>query len=189
MEVDRREVRLPHLAPDARRGVAAAHHTVRAFVLHRNAGAADHGVELIALHELGQRAPQRHDHATMTVVAMHAAAAQLHHAFAHAAQAGEVEFGVAVGAAHTQGLGGGEHAVGTDHLAARAVAHQQVLAEVVEQVHVVARHRVGQAGTHLGGKHAVTQLLCLAHFALVPGPGNLDAVRDRLRWHRDERRR
>jgi len=55
-------------------------------------------------HELRQRAPQGHDDAAVAVVRVHAAAAQLHHALAQAAQAGQVELGVAVGAAHALGL-------------------------------------------------------------------------------------
>jgi hypothetical protein len=90
-----------HLAPDAGCSVAADH----AVVQHGDAGAADHGVQLVAHHELGQRAPQRQDHAAVAVVGVHAAAAQLHHALAQAAQAGQVKLGVAVGAAHALGLG------------------------------------------------------------------------------------
>ena len=115
----------------------------------------------------------------LAVIAVHAAAAHLHQALAHAAQAGQVKLGVAVGAAHAFGLGRREHTAGADHLAGGLVAHQQVFAEVVEQVDVVAGQCVGQARTHLGGKHVEPQFLRLLHLALVPGPGDLDAVRAR----------
>ncbi|MDT4856104.1 hypothetical protein FQZ97_904830 [compost metagenome] len=107
---------------------------------------------------------------------MHAAAAQLHHALAHAAQAGQVELGVAVGAAHAAGLGRREHTVGADHPAAGGIAHQQVFAEVVEQVHIVAGHGVGQDGPHLAGEHGVPQPLGFTNLVQMPGPRDIDAV-------------
>ncbi|EWS62920.1 hypothetical protein Y695_03849 [Hydrogenophaga sp. T4] len=176
MEFDGSEVLLFHLAPDAGRGVTAAHHAVFALVLHGDAGAADHGVELVAHHEFGQCTPQRHDHAAVAVVAVHAAAPQFHHALAHIAQTGQVEFGVAVGAAHATGLGRCEHAVGADHLAGGAVAHQQVFTKVVEQVHVVPGHGVGENGPHLAGKHRVPQSLRFTNLVQVAGPRDFDTT-------------
>jgi len=130
-------------SPDAGRGVTAADHAVRAFHVHRDAGAADHGVELVAHHKGRQGPPQRHDHATMAVVTVHAAAAQLHHTLAHIAQTGQVKFGIAVGAAHALGLGGCEHAVGANDLATDGVTHQQMFTEIIKQIHIVTRQRAG----------------------------------------------
>ena len=155
-----------HLVPDAGCGVPANH----ALVQHGNAGATDHGVELVARHELGQGAPQGENHAAMAVVGVHATAAEFDHAFTQAAQPGEVKLGVAVGAAHALGLHGRQHAVGAYDLPGGAVAHQQVFAVIVKQVNVVARQRRVQARAHFSGKHLVTQPLRGAHFILVARP-------------------
>jgi hypothetical protein len=57
------------------------------------------------------------------------------------------------------------------------VAHQQVLAEVVEQVDVMAGQRRVQAGAHFAREDGVPQALCRADFVLVRGPGHRDASR------------
>jgi hypothetical protein len=56
------------------------------------------------------------------------------------------------------------------------VAHQQVLAEVVEQVDVVAGQRRGHAGAHLADEHVVAQALGGAHVVQVAGPAHGDAL-------------
>ena len=57
------------------------------------------------------------------------------------------------------------------------VAHQQVFAVVVEDVHVVARQRGGQARAHFARKHSEAQPLRLAYLILMPGPGDMQAGR------------
>ena len=168
-------MRLAELTPDAGSSMPAQH----AVVLHRNAGAANHGVQLVASHELGQRAPQRQNHAAVPVVGMHATAAQLDHPLAQAAQAHQIKFRVAVSAAHAFGLRWRQHPVGANHLLAGRVAHQQVLAVIIKQVDVVARQRLAQRGTHFQRKHLKPQSLRFANLVLMAGP----ADRDFPHWH------
>ncbi|EKD96694.1 MAG: hypothetical protein ACD_23C01328G0001 [uncultured bacterium] len=134
MKINRRHMGLAQLLPDAGCSVAA-HNTV---VQHRNAGAANHGVELIAHHEVGQSPPQRQDDTPMAVIRMHAATAQLNHAGAQTAQPGQVKLIVAVGAPHPLRLRRGEHAIGANHLLAWHIAHQEMLTVVVKQIDIVA---------------------------------------------------
>ena len=108
----------------------------------------------------------------MAVVCVHAAAAQLHHARPQAAQAGQVELGITVGAANPFGLGWREHPVSANHLPAGGVAHQQMLTVVVKQIHVMARYFDRQSRAHLGGKHIKSQALGFPDVVLVPGPLN-----------------
>ena len=162
---------------DAGRHVAADHTVVQ----HGDAGAADHGVELVAHHEFRQRTPQRHDDTAMAVVRMHAAAPQLHHAVTQAAQACQVKFEVAVGAAHALGLRRREQPVGAHHFTGGFITHQQMLAVVVKQINVVAGQGRVQAGAHLLGKYLVPQALNLAHFVLVLGPRNQQSTALNLR--------
>jgi hypothetical protein len=110
------------------------------------------------------------------MVRVDAAAAQLHHPLAQAPKPREVELRVAVGAAHAHRLHRRQHAVGADHLERPRIAHEQVLAIVVEQVHVMACDPAVQAGAHLRRENLVPQSLRLAHFVLVPGPGDQDAT-------------
>jgi hypothetical protein len=140
---------------------------------------------LAALHEFSQCPPQRQNHAAVAVVGVHAAAAQLHHAAAQVAQAHQVEFGVAVGTAHALGLHRGQHPVGADHLLRRRVAHQQMLAKIVKQIHVMAGQPGRQARAHLQRKHLVPQALGFPNLILLPRPGNRDAADSRrsLRNH------
>jgi len=70
--------------------------------------------------------------------------AQLDHARAQAAQARQVEFGIAVGAAHSPRLGRRQHTVGSYHFVGIDVAHQQVFAVIVEQVDVMTGHSLAQ---------------------------------------------
>jgi hypothetical protein len=170
--LDRRQVGVAQLPPHAGRHIAAEH----AVVQHRNAGAAHHDVQAVALHEARQRAPQHHDHAAVAVIGVHTAAPQLDHARSQRAQAGQIELGVAVGAAHPFGLGRRQHAVGADDRAVSTFAHQQVLAEIVKEIDVVARHGHGQARAHLARKHLEAQPLGQPHLVLVPGPGHRQAA-------------
>ena len=149
----------------------------------RHAGAADHRVQVIADHEFGQRAPQRHDGAAVAVVGVHARAAQLDHLAAQAAQAGQVEFGFAVEAADELGRIGRHHAVGADDFAGLAVfrlqAHQQVLAVGVEQVDVVAFGAAGrhaQARAHFAHENVVPQALRRANIFFSASPNDFKAL-------------
>ena len=147
--------------------------TGQTLVLHRDAGTADHGVELVARHELGQRTPQRQDHATRTVLCMHAAAPQLHHIAAQMAQAHQVKFGFGIEAANAARLRRCQYAVGADHHAAVGIAHQQVLAIVIEQVDIVFRQVGLETRAHFQRKHLVAQTLGLAHLVQVTRPLDL----------------
>ena len=115
------------------------------------------------------------DRAKQLLARKFASQAQFDQAVTHLAQPREVELGVAVGAADAPCLRGREHAVGADDLARGFVAHQQVLAEVVEQVDVVAGHGRGKACAHFAGKHFVAQALGGADFILVARPADFDA--------------
>ena len=159
------------LLPDAGSHVAADH----AVVQHRDAGAADHGVKPVAHHEIRQSPPQRQDHAAMAVLRMHATAPQLHHAGTQRTQPRQVELQVAVGTPYPARLGRREHAVGTDHLTAGQVAHQQVLAIVIEQVHVMARNGGIQARPHLLREDGKPQPLSLPYLIEVPRPSHFQA--------------
>ena len=94
-----------------------------ALVPHRDTGATDHDFKSVALHELGERAPQGQNHAAVPMVGMHAAATELNHAAAQAAQARQVKFEVRIETAHPGGLLWREHAVGSYDRTARAIAH------------------------------------------------------------------
>ena len=59
MVLNRCQMRLLDLSPDTGRRMAAAD----AGCLHRYAGAANHGVELVTSHEFGQSSPLRQNHA------------------------------------------------------------------------------------------------------------------------------
>ena len=79
------------------------------------------------------------------------------------------------------GLRGREDAISADHLARSLVAHQQVFAVVVEQVHVVARQpAVVQACAHLASEDLVSQALRLADLVLVACPGHRNAAARRF---------
>ena len=84
--------------PEPRReaGGWGAATVLHAAVLHGNAGAAHHGLQLVALHELGQRAPERQNHAALAMLRMHAAASQLHHLRTPGVDGREVELLIAV---------------------------------------------------------------------------------------------
>ena len=112
----------------------------------------------------------------MSVVDMHATAAQLDHAVAQAAQTGQVKFGVAVGAARPLGLDRGQHPVGANHLACGRIAHQQVLAVVIEQVDVMALDGLGQTCTELGGENRIPQALRFTNFVLMVSPADLNGA-------------
>ena len=174
--LDRGQMRLPYLVPDAGSSVPAAHQAVCPVVLHGDACATYHDVKLVMHHELGQCPPQSQYHAAVAVFAVHAAAAQLHHTLAQAAQAREIKLGVAVGAADPLSLRRRQDAVGADYLLAGFVAHQQVFAAVVEQVDVVAWQRSLQPRAHFTCKYVEPQTLRLPDFVLVPGPGHPDAA-------------
>ena len=107
---------------------------------------------------------------------MHATAAQFHHARAQSVQTGQVKLGVAVGAAHTQGLRRREHTVGANDLLGGLITHQQMLTKIIKQVHIVARQSLGNARTHLQRKHLVTQALGLPDFVQMPGPGHRQSL-------------
>lgn len=112
----------------------------------------------------------------MTVIRVDATAAQLDHPLAQAPKPREVELGIAVGAAHAHCLRRRQHAVGADHFQRARIAHEQVLAIIVEQVDVVTGNPGVQTGAHLRRKHLVPQSLRLADFILVAGPGDQDAA-------------
>ena len=171
------QMRVTQLLPYAGGHIATDHPVVQ----HRNAGTADHGIQAVALHELKQRTPQGHDHRALAVICVHAAAAQLDHAVAQAAQAGQVKFGVAVRAARAFRLGRGEHTVSANHHTRGAVTHQQVLAIVVKQIDVVARHLARQARTHLGAEHIESQFLCFTNFVLMLRPRDPNSALDSAR--------
>ena len=170
--LDGRQMGLAHLLPDAGGRITADH----AVVKHGNAGTADHRVEFVAHHKVCQRAPQRHDHAAVAVIGVHTATAQFHHPGAQGAQARQVKFGIAVGSAHPLGLRRRQHPVSPNDLQALGVAHQKVLAVVVEEVHVVARNGGRQSSAHLCRKHLKAQALRLADFVQMPGPGHLNGA-------------
>jgi hypothetical protein len=106
----------------------------------------------------------------MSVINVHTAATQLHHAIAHVAQTGQIELGVAVCATHPLSLSWRQNAVGTDHLACLCDLDQQVLAVVVKQVHVMAWQRCGQACTHFGTENIKPEFLYCVNFVLMPSP-------------------
>ena len=112
----------------------------------------------------------------MAVVNMHATAAQLDHAVAHATQTGQVKFGVAVGAARPLGLDRGQHPIGANHQARGRIAHQQVLTIVIEQVDVMALNGLGQTRTQLGGEHRIPQALRFTNFVLMLRPADLNGA-------------
>ena len=177
LQVDGGQVRLAQLLPQAGGHVAT--------VTHGDAGAADHGVEVVAHHEFGQRAPQRHDRRAVAVVGVHAGATQLDHLVAHRAQAGQVELGFAVQATDALGRFGRQHTVGADDLAGLArglvggQAHQQVLAVRIEQVDVVAFRAADghvQARPHLLGEDRVPQALGCANILFSASPNDLQAL-------------
>lgn len=152
-----------------------------AGVLQRDAGAAHHRVQAVALHERGQCAPECQHDAAVPVLAVHAGAAGLDHALAQVAQASHVELGSAVGAADAPRLGRRQHAVGADDFPACRITHQQVLAEVVEDVDVVAGKRGAQPGAHLPGEDGEPQPLCGADFVFMAGPGHFEPAGSRIR--------
>jgi hypothetical protein len=55
------------------------------------------------------------------------------------------------------------------------VAYQQVFAEIVVAVDVVAGQRGLQPGAQFFGEHGVAQALRLADFVVVPGPPHREA--------------
>ena len=97
------------------------------------------------MHELGQRTPQREDRTARPPLGMHAGAAELDHSGAQRAQPGQVELGFAVQPADAARGCRRQHAISADHRAGLSVAaggaHQQVLAERIEHVDVVAGRR------------------------------------------------
>ncbi len=111
----------------------------------------------------------------MPMVRMHAAAPQLDHPVAQRAQAHQVEFGVGVETADAPRLRGGQHAIGADHLRRVVVAHDQVFAILVVEIHVVSGNRTPQAGAHFAGEHAVAQALGFADFVVVARPADGEA--------------
>lgn len=105
-----------------------------------------------------------------------ARAPQFGHAWTQEIQAGEVEFLLGVIAADAAGRLGREDAVGADDFAAGELAHQQVVAEGVVEVDIVARQGGRQAGTHLFGEDPVAQALRLADLAVVDRQRNMVAA-------------
>ena len=172
MELDIGQMALTQLVPNAGRGIPRD----QSVVQHGDAGTTDHGVQAVAVHELKQSAPQSHDDATMAVIRVNAAAAQLHHAAAHIAQACQVELGVAVGAACPLGLHGREHPVGANDLTRSAVPHQQVLAVIVKQIDVVTWHCFGQPCAQLGRKDLVPQALRFPNFVEMRRPADCNGA-------------
>jgi hypothetical protein len=101
---------------------------------------------------------------------MHAAAPELDHALAQTAQTCQIKFGVAVSTANAHGLCWRQKPVGSYNLSGDLIAYQQMLAVVVKQIDVVARHRGVQSRAHLVGKDAKPQTLSLSNFVSVLGP-------------------
>ena len=151
MIFDRRQMRLLELPPNAGSCLA----TACAARLHWNAGATNHGVQLIARHEFSQSAPQRQNYAARSVVCMHTTAAQLNHSLTQAAQAGQVKLGVTVGAASALGLCWRQHTISTNDFATGLIANQQVFTVIVKQVDVVAGNSDGQRSTHFYRKNLI----------------------------------
>ena len=176
MVFDGGQMRLAQLVPDAR-GHIPADHTV---VQHGNAGAPNHGVQLVANHEVSQRTPQRHDDTPMAMVWMHTATPEFHHPGAQTAQACQIKLGVAIGAAYPLSLRWSQDAVGSNHRLAGFVKHQQVLAKVIKQINVMPRDGGGQPGPHFQSEDFKTQLLSLPHLIKVTGPPDLNPRRRRL---------
>ena len=174
LELNRRKVRLAQLPPDTRGGMAGAGKARAVTELQRNTGATNHGIEPVAMHELGQGRPQGQDDTALAMIPMHATAAQFHHTLTQRAQPCQVEFGVGVGAADTACLCRRQYPVGTDDFTTVAVANQQMLTIVVKDVDVVSGDWRAQAGAHFARENVITQALRLAHFVQMTGPARPD---------------
>ena len=151
---------------------------------HRNAGAPDHAFKAVGPHEFKQGRSQGHDHAAVAVLLVDATAPEFDHALAQAAQSGEVELGVGIGAPYPPGLRGCQHPVGSHHFPRVLVAYQEMLAIIVEEVHIVARmgkaQRNVQSGAHFMREHLITQALCRTNLIQMLGPHGTDF--SAMRW-------
>lgn len=104
---------------------------------------------------------------------MHAATAQLDHTGPQTAQAGQIKFVIAVGAAYPLGLRRGEHPIGADHLLTWYITYQEMLTVVVKQINIMAGYGRCKSRSHFGGKDIESQPLCLTHFIKMARPTNL----------------
>ena len=164
---------MAQLFPQTRRHVST--------VAHADAGTADHRVQIVAQHELGQRAPQGEDRTARAPSGVDARASQLDHPGAQRAQASQIELGFAVEPADAPGGGRRENAVRADHRSWIGIeadgAHQQMFAVRIEQVDVVPGGRSGrhhEARPHLLSKHEVSQLLSLSNIIVIASPNHFE---------------
>ena len=169
MPLDRRHVRGSQALPQAGRRMAA--------VAHADAGAADHRVETVALHEASERRPQRQDHAAGAPFGVDAGAPEFDHALAQRTQPGEIELGVGVETSGASRRSRCHHPVGAHHdrrlVGIGLRAHQQVLAIGIEDIDIVARWRAvrrREMRAHLLREDLVAQALRAAQIGLVAGP-------------------
>ena len=106
---------------------------------------------------------------------MHATAAQFHHFVTPGVERGQIKLLIAVQAASTLGLCGGEQAVGADDFVLRFIADHQMFAEVVKTINIVASDWRLQHSAHFFGEDLIAQALGLANFIKMPGPAHLQA--------------
>mmetsp|Transcript_9924 Transcript_9924/g.23298 ORF Transcript_9924/g.23298 Transcript_9924/m.23298 type:complete len:221 (-) Transcript_9924:2500-3162(-) len=171
LAVNRRKMRGSELPPQAG-GVVAA-------VAHADAGAADHGVQAVACHELGQRAPERDDRTATAVIRLHTGATDLGDACTQGPQPRQVELGVAVEPAGALGRCGSQHPVGADDWPDVAIlagcADEQVLTVGIEEIDIQAGWRAlgrGQARAHLDSEDLIAQRLGLAYLGFAASPAD-----------------
>jgi hypothetical protein len=100
--------------------------------------------------------------AAAAVIGMDAGAARFHHAVANVVQPAQVEFAFRIEAPEPARLRGAQHAVGADHFQRGRIAHDQVVAVLVEFVAVEALVVDERRQPHALDEYLVAQAL---HFA------------------------